>query len=146
MSLFFTPNVNPVIHLGTGAGKLQRWFDGDTTDDGTEIAWKMKTRFFFSQNPLQRAYWRRAQLLVEGPVNQSIDITPVLDNARRATQTRRLSDDPNETTIEDVINIDIQEKARACQLEVSGKGAVRVRGVELHGSPEPVSPVLQQPV
>lgn len=146
MALFFTPNVNPVVHIGTAAGKLLRWFDGDTTDDGAKVEWKMKTRFFFAQNPLERSYWRRAQVLAEGDVAQSFDITPVLDGARRATRTRRLPDTPDATTAEDVLTIDIQEKARSCQIEIAGKGAVRIRGVELHASPQPVRPAQHQPL
>lgn len=146
MALFFTPNVNPVIHLGTAAGKLLRWFDGDTTDDGIEISWRMKTRAFFGQNPLERTYWRRAQILLEGPRNQSVDITPVISSVRRATRTRRLPDDPDTAVVEGVLSIDILEKAQACQLEIAGKGAVRIRGVELQASPEAVRQTLNSPV
>lgn len=146
MALFFTPNVNPLIHLGTSGGKLLRWFAGDLTDDGLEIDWNVKTRAFFAQNPLEKTFWRRAQVVLEGPAGQSLDITPVIDGSRRATRTRHLSDEPGVTTLEDVVEIDIQEKARTCQLEVAGKGAVRIRGVELHASPEPLRPVKQRPL
>jgi len=60
LQLILNPNQLPLVLGGdASAGQVRRYFAGDTTDDGTAIAWQLRTKPSFSQSPSDRSYFRR---------------------------------------------------------------------------------------
>ena len=58
--LIIDPNVLPVVLGGDySAGKVRRYFAGDTDDDGTTIPWLLRTGQKQPGSPMERAYYLR---------------------------------------------------------------------------------------
>lgn len=139
LNLFSTPTTFPRIHAGTlTSGKIVDIFNGATTDNGVAVAWEILTRAFFSSNQMSPAYWRRAHVNLEAPPRTEITITPVVDGIAREGQVRTLPDS-TAVQVETVLDVDIMETAHSVQLKITGAGHCRVRGIELHASPKPLT-------
>lgn len=146
------------------AGYVRRLFAGDTTDDGTAINWLTRTRAYTAGTPAARAYWRRMLLTTYGfqpgtqisatfyysplAVVQSKTMTKTIPTVNGISPFLGFGLDPFGTSpfgatiqaIEDtVLEFPIGHKCNNIQVELSGSGQGRIRGIELHARSMPLT-------
>ena len=146
------------------AGYVRQLFNGETTDDGTAIQWFLRTRAYSGTTPAERAYWRRMLLTTYGfaagtsitatfypspmvPV-QFKTVTKTVPTITAINPFLGFGLDPFGTSafgatieaIEDqVLEFPIGLKANNLQVQLSGTSQGRIRGVELHTRPMPLT-------
>ncbi len=130
----------PHVELGTTTGgEIHEWFTGEVTDNGTEISWEVETRAFSGRSPLTPAYFRRAMVL--GSAGRTpITVQPIVDEVSRDPLIYTPQADETSSARELRWEIPLMVKARQVRLRISGSGPARVRGVEVHVGPQPLSP------
>lgn len=139
MTLFALPSQRPVIHAGTfQTGQILSMFNGDQTDAGAAIPWRVRTRPFHLGSPTRYTFWRRALVDIAHQEEQTITVKAIPLAGSTVTKTV-VSPGAGSDLADNRLDIDILQTAPAVTLEVSGTTPrpVRIRAVELHARPKP---------
>lgn len=133
----------PEVRAGTASGgQLLKLFAQQDTDNGADVTWRLKTRRYSTQNPVQPMFWRRASVDVVGTPNKRVSVTLALDEGTRRTEQYLIPDNGTPTRL--VATYDIMETAHDVQVTVEGSGPASIRGVELQASPKPQTRFLSR--
>lgn len=151
LTLYTTPTTQPTVRAGArDRGWITSIFERAPTDNGQPIEWSFRSRAFFARSYMQRAFWRRAviDLRIEDPQLATMTMTlGAIANTPSVTRTYLPLTGIGATygsgiygtsqySVGDVSDVrqpfDIMRTAPNIQLDISGTGNVRVRGLELH--------------
>lgn len=140
LALIGTATTRLIIKAGTSTGgHIIKIFDGDLTDDGVPIDWSFQTRNYVIGSHMRQTYWRRAimDLLFTSP--QPVSITTSLIGLTPALVNSRTYSSSFTPPIDGRQDVDIMRTCPSVSLNVSGTGAVSVRGIELQGRSKPLT-------
>lgn len=161
LSLFTTPQTQPIVHAGTSTGgQIVRLFAGDTTDNGVPINWSYRTRAFTVGDFMTNTYWRR--LLIDASITppQNIQMTAsLLGIVDTPTITDTLTGAVSGTAwgagtwgaftwagsslVSARGDLDILKVAPAVTFDIAGSGAVVIRGMQIQARSKPVGKPLR---
>lgn len=138
MSLYTTPGQNPEPRVGTSDGRVFRWWTGAEKDHpSADVEFRLLTRPYVGHSPFEPSYFRRARVLVEGQPGHAVTVRPLIDDIPGPAEMTARSE-AFRSLSEQIIDLPIHRTARHVALEITGRGAVRIRGVEFHASPKPI--------
>lgn len=157
-------NLPSVLGGDWDQGYVRRYFAGDTTDDGTAIAWTLRTRAYAGQSASDRSYWRRMLLKAFGftagtQISTVFYPGPTAILQQKTVQVTVPSIAPISTFLgfgldpfgtsgfgavtpsltDQELDFPIGLKANNMQMQISGTGPGRIRGIENHIRPQPLT-------
>ena len=144
------PGVIPFIlggdYVGIASGlyaQVRRMFNSSTssrdydstTDDGVAINWSAVLRPNYTPTPVDRAYYRRALLLVNAPGTP----TPITAQLFYGASSTTVVKTPPTRTQDSVIPCDLGVTANNVYPAISGTGPITIRGYEVHLRAKPLT-------
>lgn len=145
------PGSHPEVHCGTASGgTLLRIFGEDIDDDGQDIDWDVRFAPKYMGSFMRSTYWRRAIFDLLVTPEQHITATATFLGLSGTIQ-RIFSFNGVGTTRwggQDTADVrrsfSLQRTAPAVYIDLTGRGNVKIRGIEYQGSPQPLTRVSNQ--
>ncbi len=149
----------PLVKAGTATrGRILNLFNGATTDNGVPIEWDMSTKTFTAASAMNNAYWRRLVIDLLFTPTQDITVDTTLFGAPEATMVTRTfrgtATGPKwgsavwgnfewggTAQAEANRSVDIMRTAYGVKFDITGRGYVKLRGLEVQARSKPLGGV-----
>jgi hypothetical protein len=134
--------------------RIMNLSNGSTTDLGAPVAWEFHTRAESGRSPLQNNFYRRVVLTFEADLTTSVTFTVTVGETDLTPIVRTLTVGSaavwgtakwgsflwgSQSKTRSTVTIDINRTGETAQLKVVGTKPVRMRGIEWHLKPKPIT-------